>query len=163
MIFATVGTQLPFPRLISAVEAYAAVSGDPVLAQSGPETRATALPHFSLCPALTPEAFDAAMSAARAVVAHAGIGTVLAARALARPLVLMPRRAALGEHRSDHQMATARALDGAPGIHIAWHERDLPRLLAQDLRPAPPGSGAALPPLLDRLRRFIDGPEATGQ
>ena len=159
MIFATVGTQLPFPRLISAVEAFAATSGTRVLAQTGPDARAAATPHLSLCSALTPEAFHAAITGARKVVAHAGIGTVLAARAAARPLIVLPRRAALGEHRSDHQLATAAALEGAPGVYVAWRETDLPDLLSQELDPAPPGGAAALTPLLDCLREFIGAAE----
>ena len=158
MIFATVGTQLPFPRLIGAMEAYAADTGDAVLAQTGAETRPADTPHLSLCAALTPEAFDAAVASARAVVAHAGIGTVLAARTAVKPLILMPRRSALGEHRSDHQMATAAALEGTPGVYIAWREEELPDLLARNLCPAEPGSGAALAPLIACLRGFIAGP-----
>ena len=142
------------------MEAYAAQTGIKVLAQAGPKSLSAETPNIALLTAMTPQAFDAAMEAARTVVAHAGIGTVLAARAMAKPLVLMPRRAALGEHRSDHQMATAAALDGTPGIYIAWTEADLPDLLSQDLTPALPGSGASLPSLLDRLRLFVDGPEA---
>ena len=48
------------------------------------------------------------MLAADAIVAHAGMGTILSALELGKPLVIMPRLAAFGEHRNDHQLATAK-------------------------------------------------------
>ncbi len=35
------------------------------------------------------------------------MGTILTALDLGKPLILMPRRADLGEHRNDHQLDTA--------------------------------------------------------
>ena len=46
------------------------------------------------------------MDAAAAIVAHAGMGTILTALETGKRLLVMPRRAALGEHRNDHQLAT---------------------------------------------------------
>jgi UDP-N-acetylglucosamine transferase subunit ALG13 len=65
------------------------------------------------------------MQSATIVVGHAGIGTMLNARLLRKPVVLFPRRAKLGEHRNDHQLATAAALAGRPGIGIARNDNDL--------------------------------------
>ncbi len=59
------------------------------------------------------------------VVAHAGIGTILSARRHARPLVILPRKADLGEHRNEHQMATARAVAALPGVHVAWEAAEI--------------------------------------
>ena len=36
----------------------------------------------------------------------------------------------MGEHRNDHQMATARELTDRPGIKVAWDTGDLASLLA---------------------------------
>ena len=150
MIFVTVGTQLPFDRLIDAMEAYAAAHPDEeVRAQTGPVAGAAARwPHLSLVGQLSPETFDTTFAEARVVVGHAGIGTILSARTHRRPLILVPRQHALGEHRNDHQIATLRHLTGRPGLYACPDVADLPELLQQsDLSPAdaaPKGQGATL-------------------
>ncbi|MDB6452834.1 glycosyltransferase [Falsirhodobacter sp. 20TX0035] len=154
MIFATVGTQLPFPRLIDALAALAPDLGEPVVAQAGPGEAAR--PGLDLRESLTPDAFSDLFRAARVVVAHAGIGTVLSARRFGKPLVVLPRRHGLGEHRNDHQSATARQLQGLPGIYVAWEVPDLAALLRQgDLEPARDGRSPSHQALLARLRDFV--------
>ncbi len=59
-------------------------------------------------------------------------GTILSARKHHRPLVVVPRQHAFGEHRNDHQMATARAFERLRGLHVAWSIEHLPALLARD-------------------------------
>lgn len=150
MIFATTGTQLAFPRLMTALQALAADLDEPIVAQVGPEPgAAAAYPALDICTHLTPAAYAAAASQARVLVAHAGIGTVLTARTHAKPLIVMPRRFALREHRNDHQLATARHLARLSGIYVAWETEDLaPLLRRRDLEPAsdsdPGGDRAAL-------------------
>jgi UDP-N-acetylglucosamine--N-acetylmuramyl-(pentapeptide) pyrophosphoryl-undecaprenol N-acetylglucosamine transferase len=56
------------------------------------------------------EELAAAMAEADLVIAHAGTGTALTAFELGRCPVLVPRRAAAGEHIDDHQLDTARTL-----------------------------------------------------
>ena len=92
------------------------------------------------------------------MVAHAGIGTILSAKRWARPLVILPRRHALGEHRNDHQIATARQVETLPGIHVAWEAADLEALLARrDLTPANETPSPSHAALVARLRAFIAG------
>ena len=50
-----------------------------------------------------------------------------------KPIILVPRRAALGEHRNDHQLATVRQLAERPGILIAHDETELPDRIAEGL------------------------------
>jgi UDP-N-acetylglucosamine--N-acetylmuramyl-(pentapeptide) pyrophosphoryl-undecaprenol N-acetylglucosamine transferase len=52
-----------------------------------------------------------AMAEADVVVAHAGVGTALAALQVARCPILVPRRLAHGEHVDDHQIQIADELD----------------------------------------------------
>lgn len=113
MIFATVGTQLPFPRLIDALDALAADLSEPVIAQCGPQPGSWR--HLEPRPHLTPGEYETLFAQARLVVAHAGIGTILSAKRLGKPLVILPRRHALGEHRNDHQLATAREVAAQTG------------------------------------------------
>lgn len=153
MIFVTVGTQLAFPRLIAAMETYATLSQEQVVAQVGPD-RIAAL-NLERHVHLRPAHYVQLMTDARAVVAHAGIGTILSAQTYRRPLVVLPRRHARGEHRNDHQMATAAALEGRPGLRIAWEAHEIAPILAEKLEPMAPGVGGDTAKLIDRLRRYI--------
>ncbi len=154
MIFATVGTQLPFPRLIAALDALAPDLGEAIVAQTGPGARPVRT--LDQRDSLTPAEFDALMREARVIVGHAGIGTILSARSVGKPLVLMPRRHALGEHRNDHQVATARQVAHMPGIHVAWEAADLGPLLGRrDLAAARQEESAARAALIGRLKAFI--------
>jgi UDP-N-acetylglucosamine--N-acetylmuramyl-(pentapeptide) pyrophosphoryl-undecaprenol N-acetylglucosamine transferase len=66
----------------------------------------------------------AAMRAADVVVAHAGVGSALAAMQAGRRAVYVPRRRAHAEHVDDHQVAMAGELQGR-GLVIAREAGDL--------------------------------------
>jgi UDP-N-acetylglucosamine transferase subunit ALG13 len=157
MILVTVGMQLGFDRLIAAMDRIAPELGLPVIAQTGSGNyRAT---NLDVRPRIAPGEFEHLVRSARLIVSHAGIGTVLTASRCERPVVLMPRRADLGEHRNDHQMATARSLADRPGILVAMDESELPDRIRQGLALE---NWSALPsPTVERmhtaLARFIEG------
>ena len=156
MIFAAVGTQVPFDRLVKALDSWAAAHPDvAVVAQTGEMKFASeALQCHEF---LAPEEFATCQTNAELIVSHAGMGAILSAGMLAKPLIVMPRRHALGEHRNDHQMATARRFEGRPGIYIAWDEDELVSLLNRhsDLPAAPEMSPFATPELLAAISDFI--------
>ena len=129
MIFAVAGTQLPFPRLMSALDAIAARRGLEVLAQ-------TADPAFvsrsiTAHPFMAPDEFDRHVGRSRIIVAHAGMGIIIAAAEHRKPLILMGRKASLGEHRNDHQLATVRRFAGIPGLRVVEDEAGLEAALAE--------------------------------
>ncbi len=158
-VFLTVGTQLPFDRLVAAVDAWAAENpGHDVLAQVA--GGAYAPRHFGTVGTLPRDAFLRAVEAADVVVAHAGIGSLLTALDAGKPLVVMPRRADLGEHRNDHQAATAAELARFSSVSVVHDGAALATALAAaGGAPAGPSaaSGAASPELLAAVARFIDG------
>jgi len=157
VILLTVGMQLGFDRLIRAIDELAPHLPMPVLAQTG--MGAYTPHHMEVRPRIAPVEFDALARDAALIVSHAGIGTVLTARRLGKPIVLFPRRAALGEHRNDHQVATARQLQGRPGILLAFEEAELPPSIESAMR-FPPVAFAPSPELekLTRtVRDFIGG------
>lgn len=128
MIFVTVGTQLPFDRLITAVDEWAgARRGREVFAQIGPSRLRPR--HIEFAKFISPEECRQRMQDARAIVAHAGMGTILTALELGKPLVVMPRRAALGEHRNDHQLATAHRFAELGRLKVAFDAHELPPAL----------------------------------
>lgn len=131
MIIVTVGMQLGFDRLIAAMDDLAPGLGMPVIAQTGKGTYAPRNMETRI--KIAPAEFEALVGEARLIVAHAGIGTVLTAARCAKPILLMPRRADLGEHRNDHQMATVGKLAGRPGILVAKDESELPARIAEGL------------------------------
>ena len=162
-IFVTVGTQLPFPRLIDAVDRIAPSLGRPVIAQVGPEPEPNRWRNIEVAPFLDTSAFAALAGRAAVVVGHAGIGTYLTARSHGVPAVLAPRSAALGEHRNEHQRATARRLEGRPGLSVAWDMEALGPLIEAALtRGAKDGvaqtsAGGSLGDLIARIAVEIDG------
>lgn len=154
MIFATVGTQLPFPRLINALDALAPDLGEEIVAQTGPCDGG--YQHVDWHETLTPDAFDTLAGQARLIVGHAGIGTILSARRFGKPLVLLPRRHDFNEHRNDHQIATARQVEHSPGLHVAWQVADLgPLLMRRDVTAARQTESPAHAALIARLKAFI--------
>ena len=157
LIFATVGTQLPFDRLMIALNKWASDHPEEeVIAQTGP-TKST-FPYLTCSNFLSPSQVEQATSACRLVVAHAGMGTVLTALRFKKPVILMPRKASFGEHRNEHQLATARWLKSTPGIYVAWETDDLTSLLSTSSFGDAGGIvDYAQPELLNRLKEFIAG------
>lgn len=157
MIFVTVGGQMPFPRLIHAMDTWAEHNHrDDVLAQIG-ETRER--PRFVKAETfLTPLDFREAVSSAEVIVAHAGMGTILTAMEYQKPIVVMPRLARLGEHRNDHQVDTAKHLADAISISVAHSDDDLFRALdgLNSLEP-PRNTGSDRDALCNFLADFIAG------
>jgi len=161
VIFVTVGTQLPFDRLISAVDGWAAVTATrDVFAQIGPG--AYVPQHIESGAFIAPEECRRRMEEADAIVAHAGMGTIISALQLGKPIVVMPRRAALGEHRNDHQLATARRFRELGSVLVAEDAGELTASLSQvaALTPGQRISPYASPQLIDALSAFIGGSAA---
>lgn len=156
MIFVTVGTMFPFDRLIAAMDAWAAAhSGEDLLAQIGAGAYEPA--HMRWVRRLGPADYGAAMDGAGLIVAHAGIGSVVSAGEHGRPVVLLPRRAGLGEHSNDHQLDTALRLHDRPGVFIADDESRLDACIAAARAPGalPAVPRSAPPEFLARLRDFV--------
>jgi UDP-N-acetylglucosamine transferase subunit ALG13 len=160
VIFVTIGSVFPFDRMIRAVDAWAA--GNPrheMLAQigmGGYEPR-----HMPWVRRLDRAEYEAAAARARLLVAHAGMGSVITAGRLAKPIVILPRRRALGEHNTDHQADTAAWLGTRPGIWVAEDETALGARIEAALA-RPEGGMETLSPhapaaFTDRLRAAILG------
>jgi UDP-N-acetylglucosamine transferase subunit ALG13 len=161
VILLTVGTQLPFDRLVRAMDRWAEAHPDiPVWGQIGADRQAYHPTHFEAVPSVPPDALDRRLKAARLVVGHAGTGTLLGALRHRRPIVVMPREAARGEHRNDHQQATAARFEGREGIRVVHHAQELDlaidALLAR-IDPLPALPDFAEPSLIDRVRKVVTG------
>ena len=156
MIFLTIGTQLPFDRLVRTLDALAPSLDRPIFGQIGKTSYRPR--NFEYCEGLQPAAFDKTFQAASTVVSHAGIGTILTARKFRKPLIVFPRQAKHHEHRNDHQLATCNQLRAQPGVHVAVDEQQLKELLLRSSL-EPPEEHVALRSrdlLVRRLRHQID-------
>jgi UDP-N-acetylglucosamine transferase subunit ALG13 len=158
VIFVTVGTQLPFDRLIQAVDGWAAAgAGHKVFAQIGPTELRPG--NIEARPFISPSECRELIRDADVVVSHAGMGTILSALELGTPVLVMPRLAALGEHRNDHQLATARWFAQERNVSVAFDAEELVQKLDQVERLAVGSriSEYAGDGLIGALRSFIDG------
>jgi UDP-N-acetylglucosamine transferase subunit ALG13 len=150
VILLTVGTQLPFDRFVTIVDALAPALPEPIFAQIG---RGSYQPvNMVWKPFLGPVEFERLIDECSYLISHAGIGTLVMAQKHRKPMILFPRRAVLDEHRNDHQLSTGRALDGRPGIRIAYDADDLARLVSE---PHPTPEPVDHLPERDRLRHSI--------
>ena len=156
MIFVTVGSSEPFDRLVSAIDEWAGAQGrSDVFAQIG---RSSYVPrHIEAVPFLQPAEFRERVRAARVVVAHAGMGSIITALEIGKPIVVMPRREHLKETRSDHQLATARQFEQKQSIIVAVDEIDLIVKLEREeaLPPVTKIQREASPALISAIRAFI--------
>lgn len=156
MIFATVGTQLPFDRLIMTIDKWQSFHGvKDCFAQVGPKGKTPkSLPSAAT---LTPEQFATNIAKCKVIVSHAGMGTILSALGAGKPIIIMPRLAKYAEHRNDHQLATVDRLRGRAGIHAALDEADLMAKLDQlsSLKAGDGFSTDASPELLAAVSHFI--------
>jgi UDP-N-acetylglucosamine transferase subunit ALG13 len=126
MIFVTVGTsEVPFDRLLRA--SWGLAEHDELVVQHG--SSALRPPGATCIDFLSYSRLVSLTQAARVVVSHAGVGSVLTAvRAGKQPLV-MPRRSCHGEAVDDHQVEFATHLD-ASGIARLVEGADTLRSLA---------------------------------
>jgi UDP-N-acetylglucosamine transferase subunit ALG13 len=139
MIFVTVGTyDAPFDRLLHALAELP--PGEELIVQHG---SSAVRPAGALCFDFRP--FDeivAQVRAARVVIAHAGVGSVMIALANGRRPVVMPRLGRFAETSDDHQLAFARRLARAGLVRLVESAAELAAAVAEDAAPPPlTGSG----------------------
>ena len=169
-LFVTVGSQLPFDRLVRAVDAWAAASGRGHEVHGQVGESAAPPQHFGATAELDPVAFRAATESADVIVGHAGTGTIMAALCAGKPVVVLARRESLHETRNDHQVATIERFRHLPGFHGTSSAEEIPALIDSALaeveasagtpEQTPRASGTlrshASGPIVDRLRSFLD-------
>lgn len=135
MIYVTVGTMfLDFPRLITKMDAIAQDTGEHIIIQRGMgPTTPRFCEHFDFKPR---EEVIALQEQARLIVCHAGIGSVIDALTVKRPLIVVPRLAQYREHLNDHQLDIAQAVERRGWGRMILDVNDLPEACANP--PAPP-------------------------
>ena len=155
MIFVTIGTQLPFDRLIKIIDELAPQLNEEVIAQvyqCGFTPQNIKTVDF-----LAPDEFNTLFDKARLIISHAGMGTILSALQKDKPIIVFPRIAALGEHRNEHQLATARKFKEMRTVNVAMNEEELiPMLLNGNQTTLQHIGTYASPSLIQSIQKFID-------
>ena len=155
MIFAITGTQLPFDRFIRILDNLAPELNEEIVAQVNRNTYRPQ--HIKTVDFLPPDEFERFFLQARLIVAHAGIGTILSALKQRKPIIIFPRIAALGEHRNEHQMATAAKMREHGWCYVAADEEELKSLLlGPDLHPLCTIGDTASASLIQSITEFIE-------
>lgn len=156
MIFVTVGTDQPFDRMVRVIDCWAFERNrNDVFAQIG--KHAWEPNHIRFSHLLQPSEFIDYFKSSSLVISHAGMGTILSALHYGKPILVVPKRASLGEHRNEHQLATARRMMELGNVNVALDEIELrERLDRLDDLIAPRRIGSnASGGLVEGLRAFI--------
>ena len=130
MIFASVGSMLPFDRFVRGVDEWAAANPEtPVFVQIGAgEYEPVHCPWTRIVPH---SEYRRRLEDCRLFVAHVGMGSILQALETGKQMLLLPRHAAWREHTTDHQLHTAdrfrdtaglKIVDDVPAMHLAMTE-----------------------------------------
>ena len=98
------------------------------------------------------------MRASRAVVCHAGVGSVILARRCGHRPIVLPRRLHLGEAVDDHQLELGRRLHEAGIVTLVQDADELVRavLAAEVSSPAPQGAIAGAAALAADVRGRLE-------
>lgn len=128
MIFVSAGTQFPFDRLVRMVDSVAEEFGEEIVAQAMPDKYNPV--HFKLFNIIPSQEYNNYVANSRIVVAHAGMGIIITALKLGKPILVLPRLARLGEHRNEHQTSTATHLQQMGYVNVIESVDDLRRFLA---------------------------------
>jgi UDP-N-acetylglucosamine transferase subunit ALG13 len=122
VIVATLGTnEQPFDRLVRAIARLE--PAEPMLVQYGSSQEPHG--HGEWVDFLPFEELAEHMRAARVVICHAGVGSIMLARRCGKRPIVVPRRLHLGEAVDDHQLGVARRLHAAGFVTLLEDERVL--------------------------------------
>lgn len=158
MIFASVGSMLPFDRFVRAIDEWAAQNpSEEVFIQIGegeyqprhaPFTRM--MPHGE---------YRRRLQACDLFCAHVGMGSILQSLELRKQLLMLPRLAAQREHTTDHQLHTADRFRHVQGLMIVDDTDALKAamtlLLRQPMRPSDGLSPYAPQPMIDHVAHYL--------
>jgi UDP-N-acetylglucosamine transferase subunit ALG13 len=155
MIFVTVGNwHKGFDRLIRAVDdlVIRGVIGEDVIGQIGyGEFRPSRIQWFQFC---SPEQCESYVQQSRMVIAHAGMGTIALAGRYGKPILVLPRRADLGEIHDNHQHITACQLAQEGRLLVVDDTATFPELLKRAEHFVPTASQTS-PELISKIEQFL--------
>ena len=156
MIFLTVGTwRVGYDRLIKAIDELVknGLINEEVIAQIGYSSYEPE--HMTVLKFCSPDEFTEMISKARIIISHAGMGTIIETAKQAKPVIVVPRKSALGEVDNDHQFVTAKHLEKEGKILVAYEVADLPVKLSE-ARTFVPTQGQSSNKILQIVQEYIN-------
>ena len=157
MIFLTVGSALPFDRLVKAVDdAICNMEIKPeIFGQIGQgEYKPKNFPYVET---FDKADFDEYFNKAEAIISHAGMGTINIALQQKKPILVIPRLKEYGELVNDHQLATAEKFEELGHVIAAYDLKDIiPQLKKlETFEPVPRENQAS--DVAVRIGTFLEG------
>jgi len=158
MILVTIGTQAPFNRLIRAMEDMAKDIEEEIIVQAFDldfEPK-----HLKILGNVPTDEFNSLVANSNIIISHAGMGNIISAMQYLKPIVILPRLSKFGEHRNDHQLATAKKMASLNYVTSVYSTDELKlrvfRHLKGDLLPPPPFLGEfASEALINSIQNFM--------
>lgn len=156
MIFLTIGTLQPFDRLVKMVDSLAGDGRikEQLIGQIGfgdycPQS-------IQAYPVLKKKEFDEYMEKASFIIAHAGMGSIITAITLQKPMIVVPRLKQYREHVNDHQLDTALKFEELGIVLVANTENELVEKIATipDFKPAQREN--RIEPMISRISGFLN-------
>ena len=142
MILVTIGTQAPFNRLIRAMEDLAIEIKEEIIVQAFDldfEPK-----YLKILGNVPTDEFNALVAQSDIIVSHAGMGNIISAMQFLKPIIILPRLAKYGEHRNDHQLATAKKMASLKYVTSVYSEDELKLRVLKHFN----GEQLPIPPLL---------------
>ena len=156
MIFLTVGTQIPFERLVKAIDVCfdKGLIEEELFAQIGDSSYQPR--NFESVRFLGKELFNSYVRNASCIISHAGIGTITSAMELKKTLLAMPRAKKYGEAVNDHQFGIAEKFEELGHILVAYKEDHLPDKITQLKSFIPQPRENQVKAVADRITKFLN-------
>lgn len=160
LIFVSVGSLLPFERLVRAVDDWALNNqNEEIFVQIGDTVyEPRHAPFVRIMPMIE---YRERLRDCDLLVAHVGMGSILQGLQMRKQMLLLPRLQELHEHTTNHQVDTAARFSHVKGIkivddHMAL-QREMSLLLEEPLETNDGISDSASPELLTHMRSFLAG------
>jgi beta-1,4-N-acetylglucosaminyltransferase len=125
MIFVTIGNEQKhrFTRLLRKIDEIAPEISDEIIMQMGFDPyRPKHCKYFSFIPH---EEYLDLFKRSKLIISHCSSGPIINATKFNKPIIIFPRRAEFNEHVDNHQIETAKAIEGRKGIHVVYNEAQL--------------------------------------
>jgi UDP-N-acetylglucosamine transferase subunit ALG13 len=152
MIFLTVGSQIPFDRLVQAVDI--PENRETVFGQIGASEYTPQ--YIQYVKFMEKDEFDRQMESCSAVISHAGMGTIIQAVSIGKSLLAVPRLKKYNEVVNDHQVASAKRFESLGYLMAAYDtdeiQKKLPALMTFSCRQA--GHDRQL--IIDHIKGYLD-------
>lgn len=158
MILLTIGTHEPFDRLVMAMDEIAGKIQTRVIAQVvSTNYRIENMESLGFVP---PSQLEGLFREAEFIVCHAGMGSILTAFELGKPVIAFPRMASLHETRNEHQLATVKKLQTFGYLYVAYDKEQLEAIVLMgingDLKPLHTIGKFASSNLINAVKQFME-------